>query len=206
MTDSPRAAATAVRRTQILDAALQCFSEKGIESTTIDDIHRRAKASIGSIYHHFGDKEQLIAALFTSAIEEYTEGFLGALVSSRRPKSGLEHASRFHLEWFDEHPVLADLMFRTLYSDPGSPDQMRRHFVAFGVRLNEWLETHRARGELRSLHPDVYAAAIFGPCLELSRYRMGGYSSQDRDEAARQLATVMWQGLRSVKRASTGAQ
>jgi AcrR family transcriptional regulator len=195
---SPRAAATAARRSQILDAALACIADKGIEATTIEDIRDRSRASIGSIYHHFGDKDQLIGAVFAAALIEYTNGFLAALERSRSARTGLERAVEFHIGWFDDRPVLADLMFRTLYTERRQPHELRPHFVAFDARLNAWLERHQTRGELRRLHPDVYAATIFGPCIELSRLRMGGYSDQDQREAARQLAGVIWQGLRLV--------
>ena len=50
-------AATAARKASVLKAALQCFSERGLEGTSIHDIQRLADCSIGSIYHHFRSKE-----------------------------------------------------------------------------------------------------------------------------------------------------
>src|SRR2546421_8536565 len=59
-----RAARTAERRRAILEAALQCFLDRGYEATTIDDVRLASGASIGSIYHHFKGKEELAAALY----------------------------------------------------------------------------------------------------------------------------------------------
>jgi AcrR family transcriptional regulator len=44
------------RKQEILDAALRGFAEKGLAGTTVEEVRRRSGASVGSIYHHFGDK------------------------------------------------------------------------------------------------------------------------------------------------------
>ena len=46
----------------ILTEALACFLEYGIETTTIEMIRERAQTSVGAIYHHFKNKEGLVAA------------------------------------------------------------------------------------------------------------------------------------------------
>lgn len=58
MAKQPKARATTpARRATILKAALGCFIGQGVEATTIDDIRRASGSSIGSLYHHFGNKE-----------------------------------------------------------------------------------------------------------------------------------------------------
>ena len=43
-------------------------------------MRRRSGASVGSIYHHFGDKEDR-AALFVAVLRDYQEGLLAALAA-----------------------------------------------------------------------------------------------------------------------------
>lgn len=47
----------------ILDAAAEVFSERGLEAP-VEEIARRAGASKQTIYNHFGSKEDLLRALF----------------------------------------------------------------------------------------------------------------------------------------------
>ena len=54
----------------ILHGALACFNEQGLEPTTIDQIRVRCDTSVGNIYHHFGNKDGLIAALFFCALDD----------------------------------------------------------------------------------------------------------------------------------------
>ncbi|MFT5434036.1 MAG: AcrR family transcriptional regulator [Myxococcota bacterium] len=52
-----------VRRRQILDAAKSCFIGKGLDATTMRDIAKEARLSLGGIYFHFGSKEEIFRAI-----------------------------------------------------------------------------------------------------------------------------------------------
>jgi TetR/AcrR family transcriptional regulator, repressor of fatR-cypB operon len=47
-----------------LDAALQCFVERGFYGTAIPEIAQQANIAAGTIYHHFDSKEALVNALY----------------------------------------------------------------------------------------------------------------------------------------------
>jgi AcrR family transcriptional regulator len=64
MATQPRKRLTAVeRRSEILDAALAVFAERGYHVSSIDDIARAAGVSKALIYEHFTSKQQLHANL-----------------------------------------------------------------------------------------------------------------------------------------------
>lgn len=48
------------RRSQIVEAAVICFIEKGLHQTGIRDIAKQAGVSLGNLYNHFSGKEDLI--------------------------------------------------------------------------------------------------------------------------------------------------
>jgi AcrR family transcriptional regulator len=50
------------RRDQIMDALHDCIRKKGITDTSITDVAKRAKLSIGAIYIHFTSKEEILIA------------------------------------------------------------------------------------------------------------------------------------------------
>lgn len=52
---------------QILRCALRLFNEQGIDATTIDIIRAESETSVGLIYQHFGNKEDVIAAIYVSS-------------------------------------------------------------------------------------------------------------------------------------------
>jgi AcrR family transcriptional regulator len=52
------------RRLQLLDIALNLFSERGVENVSIKDIAAEAKVAQGLLYHYFPSKDDLLAAVF----------------------------------------------------------------------------------------------------------------------------------------------
>jgi AcrR family transcriptional regulator len=53
------------RRAAIVQAALQCFVDKGFHGTSMRDIAQVASVSLGNLYNHFASKEALIAEVAT---------------------------------------------------------------------------------------------------------------------------------------------
>ena len=51
------------RSDALLDAAAALFVEKGVSSTTIDDIVERARVAKGTFYHYFPDRAAMLSAL-----------------------------------------------------------------------------------------------------------------------------------------------
>ncbi len=75
----------ALRRTQLLDAALACFAEHGYHLARIDDIAKHAGLSKGAFYHHFASKEEVFNAVFDRFNEEFQQA-LGSLAGHNLPQ------------------------------------------------------------------------------------------------------------------------
>ncbi|MEZ5810317.1 MAG: TetR/AcrR family transcriptional regulator [Rhizobiaceae bacterium] len=56
-------------RREILDAAANCFMERGYSTTSIDDVARRLGSTKGRIYHHYPSKADLFAGVFRTAMD-----------------------------------------------------------------------------------------------------------------------------------------
>src|SRR2546421_12875214 len=103
----PASAGARSRRDAILASALRCFGRHGYSSTTIDDIRRASGASVGSLYHHFGGKDRIAAALYVDGLADYQRGFQAVLEEHGDARAGVEAIVAYHLEWVDEHADLA---------------------------------------------------------------------------------------------------
>ena len=51
-------------RDRLLDAAEDCFAEKGFEGTNIRDLTQKANSNIAAVNYHFGGKENLYIEVF----------------------------------------------------------------------------------------------------------------------------------------------
>ena len=59
-----------LRRSDILNAAIRVFAEKGYHKTTMSDIARQAEYAVGTIYLYFKDKQALYLALTDEKVDE----------------------------------------------------------------------------------------------------------------------------------------
>src|SRR3954452_18504185 len=110
---SARAEATIARRSAILQAALRLFTKKGYADTSIDDLRQASGASVGSIYHHFGGKAGVAAALYIDTLHDYQQGVLDLIRELPSPRQGIEGIVRHHLSWIASHPDEARFLFGT---------------------------------------------------------------------------------------------
>jgi AcrR family transcriptional regulator len=187
------------RRTEILEAALRCFDRQGIHATTIEDIRAESGASIGSIYHQFESKDEILAQIYCRAISTYGDGLTAALHSKRNVKQGVRAAVGFHVRWISTHQALARIMLRWDESELTETGQtmLGEETRRFGKELGLWLREAVARGEIRSMSPELYAALFMGPLLEYGRRMVRGASAKDEDQ--RELANGILRALAAVR-------
>jgi AcrR family transcriptional regulator len=71
-------------RQRILDAAVEVFSERGVDAQ-IDDVARRADLGVGTIYRHFPTKEALVAELVRQKFLTFADNAREALDADGEP-------------------------------------------------------------------------------------------------------------------------
>src|SRR5215469_7117269 len=99
-----------VTRREILKAALECFAERGFAETTLDDVRQRSRISIGSIYHHFGSKEQIGGALYLEGLRDYQQSVISALRQSSNARTAIRSIVIRHLEWVRTNPAWSEYL------------------------------------------------------------------------------------------------
>jgi AcrR family transcriptional regulator len=180
----------AERKQEILDAALRAFTDKGYEGATVADVRQLSGASTGSIYHHFGDKEGLAAALYVEALRDYQAGLLAVLQGRPDAERGIKAIVRHHLRWVAAHPDLA--RFLLAGRPPGATEPIVEMNRELHVTVGAWL---RDRG-LRRMQPDVFYPVLLGPAQEFTRQWLGGRTKTSMATAGRRLGEAAWRALR----------
>ncbi len=185
------------RKQDILQAALACFNEQGIEATRIDTIRTRCGASVGSIYHHFGNKEGIVAQLFLSGLDGYWQQLQAALARSADAETAVKAMVVTYVDWVTANQELARFVFqaRTLVGRSPDGEQLAQrnqaHFRAVFGHFKPWLDS----GALRALPLELYPALIVGPAQEYCRAWLSGRVSTPPAQLAAELADAAWRAV-----------
>jgi AcrR family transcriptional regulator len=148
----------------ILGCALACFDELGIEATTIETIRERASSSVGSIYHHFGNKDGLVAALYLAALDDQFAQAEPRMLSAKTPRDAVEALVRTYLEWVTQQPQLARFLFRARHlvaSGPFKDELAKRNKQRFETLLNQ-LAGGIKEGVILPLPKELFASLLIG--------------------------------------------
>jgi TetR/AcrR family transcriptional regulator, transcriptional repressor for nem operon len=108
----------AVRRNQILEAALRLVYTKGFEQMTIQDILNELQISKGAFYHYFDSKAAVLEALVERIVDD-VEPLLSSIVQDSR-LSALEKFQRFFdttARWKTDRKDLMLGLVRMWYAD-----------------------------------------------------------------------------------------
>lgn len=197
--EARRHVATAARKKAILEGALACFAELGVEATSIDDIRRRADASVGSIYHHFGSKEGVAAALYLEGIRDYQAGLAAAVEKARNARAAVRAIVLFHLDWAMQNTALARylLEMRRAETTKSVDEEIRDANRDVFQRLAKRLEVFVARGDIADLPRELYAPLIVGPTQEVVRAWLTGRINVDLRKLRDSLAEAAWKSLQT---------
>lgn len=195
----PAHAATADRRAEILDGALACFTEEGYAAATLESIRRRSGASIGSIYHHFRNKEDIAAALYLDGLAGYHAGLLGALRKKRSAEALVKTLVEYHLDWVSANPGWARFLLemRRAESIQAVEDEIRRrNQVNYGA-IFALFAPYFADGTLINMPRSVFTSIVLGPAQDFARHWLHGRAHADFAVAKRLMGQAAWHSVRS---------
>jgi AcrR family transcriptional regulator len=179
-------------RDRIIDVVLGLLEEGGESAVRIDEVRDRSGVSIGSIYHHFGDRDGLIAAAQVRRFARYAQAEIAALsdiVQRSRDVAQFRRAVR-HLTLHTRSEVrVAERWARigVLGSTLGRPELLTE-VRAIQTQLTDEFQAHVAQGQARGFFRDdldARAVALFVEAYSL------GFALNDLDERA--VSEEQWQ-------------
>lgn len=163
----------------------------------MEDIRVVAGVSVGSLYHHFPNKEAVVAALYVSLIDHYQRGAEDAVARARTPRGRVRAAVEHHIRWAMSHEAATRFLLahrepevRRL-TDPTIAEMNR----APEARLEQWLGDQGAPGKQRRLAPDVYIAMVIGPAQSYVRRWLTGSTTTSPEDAIDILSAGAWRAI-----------
>jgi AcrR family transcriptional regulator len=195
-----RKAATRARKESVLRAALACFSEHGIEHTTIQQIQERANCSIGSLYHHFGSKEGIAEELFLEGIQQQNAALLKEIRTAGNAEEGVHAVVGAYCDWSTRNRQLASYLHsRDIDFSEQARVRLREIHHRYIREVFTWFAPFVERGEMRALPLETYVPLISGPIQEYIRRWLSGHHPGSPDEVKDLFAEAAWSAVKGAQ-------
>lgn len=160
-------------RQQVLDTVLALFSERGYFATSVQDISRESGVSVGSLYHHFGDKEGIARALYQSLSERMSAKISWIRTHKKTAHDQCRDIVKTLFEMTEAEPLVMDFMLYAKHKDflpeekpicSSKPFELMRAIVAAGMES----------GEIRPMDLMVASSSLFGGPVRMIVARLDG--------------------------------
>lgn len=162
------------RRTQILAAALDVFSELGFHGARTKDLAERAGVSEALLFRHFASKEDLIRAILELVGLEERIGMMEERFAKLPPREALCRLAEYSLTALREDPRVFRVIFFGVLEVPDLAGEFYRKFLSRLLALETKLfeRAFRERGKKRAARDAAIAARSFHGSLFF--YQMTG--------------------------------
>ena len=169
-----------------------------VTASTMEDIRAASGVSIGSIYHHFGSKQELAVALHREYLQQWWALSDQVIKPGRSARAVIRDLVASYLRWVEQEPGLVRFMFflpESLQIRAVAREELREEFTEGQQTIWTWLQAQADRGAIRALPMDLYHAVIFGPMLEHVGRWLRGVADTQLPDAGRLLGESIWRSL-----------
>ncbi len=186
-------------RQKLLDSALYCVTEHGTAGTTIEMIRKRAGSSIGSLYHHFGNKQNLLAALFFELLDAQLAWSKAALEQADTIEDVISAFVHGYVGWVSHHPTEARFLYavRSEVAAGSQAELLRQRNKARFGQLHTLLKAGIEAGHVRALPKEIYASLLLGQSENYCRAWLSHRVSSKPSAHAALLADAAWRAIKA---------
>lgn len=171
------------RRQQIMDAAFRAFTEKSIDSVTMNDVAAAAGVGVATVYRHFATKPALVLATATRAWRQYMAPDYSAASANQTRTAAQIYAYFLHsfIDLYRSHKDLLrfNQLFNIYVQSAGVPaEQMGPYQAVIGVlaeRFHRMYALAQRDGTLRTDTPEkeMFSATLHLMLAAATRYAVG---------------------------------
>lgn len=148
------------RRREIIEAARACFLRTGFHRTTTDEICREANITPGGLYHYFGSKEELIAAVIDQSAQAAVDQMRELIADAINAESAFRQVAQFFSQTLQDPDIDNATRFELEVWVEGLKNErlFEKSRKAWTMRMS-WLEALIRRG----IEDGIYDAEVVDP-------------------------------------------
>nr|WP_302104710.1 TetR/AcrR family transcriptional regulator [Polycladomyces sp. WAk] len=179
-------------RDKILFAALQLFTSKGFQETSILEVVETARVSKTTFYNFFRNKEELLVRLFEQLAEEILDEVKRAVREEKQATYKGFAGIRRYLQLCTERDSVARLLLITAAGVSGEVEAVRRKAHARFARLIQRTALEVMPEKVSEAEIEVVSKAMVGAVNEVVIQRVAdGSEEMDIDHLARLLNRIV---------------
>jgi TetR/AcrR family transcriptional regulator len=174
---------------RILYKALELFSKKGYDATSVREICEAAGITKPTLYHFYGSKEGVYRALVDGALLSFRAGFVARIETPGTVRERLREVARGYFEIARANRELVRFLFALIHNPPSSAPvtDIPRFYEGLVALVARATEEGVARGELRPGPTEVRMLALMGALGE----SLVGYLLVGRPDLTAELADTL---------------
>jgi AcrR family transcriptional regulator len=196
--------AYAAKRTEIMQAAVWMFAERGYDATTLADIARAVNMDRATLYYYFESKTQLLAFAMTNVLSDTVKKLNVIVVSDDDALTKLRSAVGCILTtMIEDHPFSALNFQDDIWRPPGNAAliaPLRMDGLRIAKAFNSILEDGQHDGSIRDDVPaELINRIVFGSLAWSYRWFKPG-CGYDADEVIRSFDAILSSGVAPPKK------
>ncbi len=186
-------------REEIIRVAAECFSQRGYQNTTLEEIVSRVGISRVTFYTYFESKAALLKTIFERLVKAYRKGLEEILAKPLPRPEKLREVVTHQVRSLTEDQPLIRLFFR---EEANLPEEAARFIAERQREIEQLLEEEIAKGiekgEIIKENPRLLMYAFMGMCGWLYRWYHPGNSAAP-EEIVRVFTRVLESGSLTPK-------
>ncbi len=192
MSSRPRAEMIEITRAKLIASARQAFARLGYARTSMDDLTAEAGLTRGALYHHFGDKQGLLAAVVEQIDSEMDTRLDAVCDQASDPWEGFTRRCRAYLEMAQE-PEIQRIVLQDARAVLGERLPAQEHCIdSLGRRLQQLAEA----GLISPAPSQALARLVNGSLVDTALWIAAAKAPAARLEQALQGLELLLRGLR----------
>lgn len=185
-------------RAKLIAAARKAFAEKGFAAASMDDLTASVNLTRGALYHNFGDKKGLLAAVVTQIDSEMAQRARNAAADAGDDWEKLlaEGIAYIKMALDDEVRRIVLLDGPAFLGDPAHWPSQNSCLEATRQSISKMLE----RGVIKTVDPDATAFLLNSAALNAAQWIAASDDPQQSLPKVIQVFTLLVNGLRKDSR------
>ena len=181
-------------RQKVMDTARKLFVQRGYFNTSIPDIVRASEVSIGSIYHHFENKQELAKELYEETLRSFVQAMHGHTLELTGTEAKLKALVRYLYILCEDDPLKMEYMLFMRHAEifpEHVPICLSEPFAA----VTAWIREGMLAGEVREGSAELAAGVFMGAVLKVVELRIRGVLKQSLPEVFEETFTLAWRAI-----------